>query len=46
MAMERRQVLPRIVSVKEAVDPAQQVVEPGSEQQKVYLDAAPDQQHS
>ncbi len=46
MAIERCQVLPQIVSVKEAVDPAQQVVEPSSEQPKVYLHVAPGQQHS
>jgi hypothetical protein len=32
VAIERCQAPPQIVSVKEAVDPAQQVVEPSSEQ--------------
>ncbi|SEH66246.1 hypothetical protein SAMN05192544_1005236 [Paraburkholderia hospita] len=44
MAIERCEVLPQIVSVKEAVDPAQQVVEQSSQQPKVYLHVAPDQQ--
>jgi hypothetical protein len=44
MAIERCQVLPQIVSVKEAVDPAQQVVEQSSQQPKEYLHVAPDQQ--
>lgn len=46
MAIERCEVLPQIVSVKEAVDPAQQVVEPSIEQLKVYLHFAPGQQPS